>query len=94
MTDAPIVLVGAPGSGKSTVGRLLARALSVTYADVDSVIEERVGKSIAEIFADEGEPADTRREVPPTAAPEPAVPEAHLPPADPSSAGAVPPTTE
>lgn len=57
MTEAPIVLVGAPGSGKSTVGPLLAQALGVPYADVDLVVEERVGKSVAEIFADDGEPA-------------------------------------
>ena len=57
MTVAPIVLVGAPGSGKSTVGPLLARELGVPYADVDAVVEERIGKSVAEIFADDGEPA-------------------------------------
>ena len=57
MTAAPIVLVGAPGSGKSTVGPLLAEVLGVPYADVDAVIEERAGKSVAEIFADDGEPA-------------------------------------
>jgi len=57
VTAAPIVLVGAPGSGKSTVGPLLAEALGVAYADVDAVVEERAGKSVAEIFADDGEPA-------------------------------------
>jgi len=57
VTAAPIVLVGAPGSGKSTVGPLLAQELGVPYADVDAVVEERTGKSVAEIFADEGEPA-------------------------------------
>jgi shikimate kinase len=53
----PIVLVGAPGSGKSTVGALLAERLSMEFVDVDAVIEERTGKSVAEIFADDGEPA-------------------------------------
>jgi shikimate kinase len=57
VTAAPIVLVGAPGSGKSTVGPLLAQALGVPFADVDAVLEERTGKSVAEIFADDGEPA-------------------------------------
>lgn len=56
MTD-PIVLVGAPGSGKSTVGPLLAARLGVPFVDVDAVIEDRSGRSIAEIFADDGEPA-------------------------------------
>jgi shikimate kinase len=51
------VLVGAPGSGKSTIGRLLAERLGVDFTDVDAVIEQRVGKSIAEIFAEDGEPA-------------------------------------
>lgn len=50
-----IVLVGAPGSGKSTVGRLLAAQLDREFVDVDKRIEEVVGKPVAEIFADEGE---------------------------------------
>jgi shikimate kinase len=55
--SAPIVLVGAPGSGKSTVGPLLAERLGLPFADVDAVIERRTGRSVAEIFADDGEPA-------------------------------------
>ncbi|SDU88842.1 shikimate kinase [Microlunatus sagamiharensis] len=54
---ARLVLVGAPGSGKSTVGALLAQRWGEPFADVDAVIEARTGRSIAEIFADEGEPA-------------------------------------
>ena len=54
---APVVLVGAPGSGKSTVGALLAAGSGVPFIDVDAVIEERVGKPVAEIFADDGEAA-------------------------------------
>lgn len=50
-----IVLMGAPGAGKSTVGRRLARKLGRTFVDVDQRIEEVVGKPVAEIFADEGE---------------------------------------
>ena len=50
-----VVLVGAPGSGKSTVGALLARRLGMPFTDVDEVICERVGKPVAEIFADDGE---------------------------------------
>ncbi len=52
-----MVLVGAPGSGKSTVGALLASRLGVPFTDVDSVIEGRAGKPVSEIFADDGEPA-------------------------------------
>jgi shikimate kinase len=52
-----IVLVGAPGSGKSTVGKLLAAELGREFVDVDTVIEERAGKPIPEIFVDDGEPA-------------------------------------
>ena len=54
---ARLVLVGAPGSGKSTVGALLAQRWGEPFADVDAVIEARAGKSVAEIFADDGEPA-------------------------------------
>lgn len=57
-----IVLVGAPGSGKTTVGRALADRLGLGFADVDAVIVDRVGKPIAEIFADDGEDAFRRLE--------------------------------
>ena len=57
LVDGPIVLVGAPGSGKSTVGALLAARLGVPFRDVDAVIVERIGKSITEIFIDDGEAA-------------------------------------
>ena len=53
----PVVLVGAPGAGKSTVGKLLAVELGRDFVDVDAVIEERAGKPIGEIFVDEGESA-------------------------------------
>lgn len=55
--DGPIVLVGPPSSGKSTVGRLLADRLGVEFVDVDELIEQRTGKLIGEIFATDGEPA-------------------------------------
>jgi shikimate kinase len=57
LLDGPIVIVGAPGSGKSTVGAMLAERLGVAFRDVDAVIVERAGKSIAEIFTDDGEAA-------------------------------------
>ena len=50
-----IGLVGLPGSGKSTVGRQLARRLGVPFADSDQVIEQRLGCSIREFFEREGE---------------------------------------
>lgn len=53
--SADVVLVGAPGSGKTTVGAVLADRLGVPFHDVDAVITERVGKPVAEIFADDGE---------------------------------------
>lgn len=50
-----IVLIGAPGAGKTSVGKRLARRLGRTFVDVDQRIEQVVGKPVAEIFADEGE---------------------------------------
>ena len=50
-----IALVGLPGSGKTTVGRQLARRLSLTYFDSDHVIEQRIGCSIRTYFEHEGE---------------------------------------
>jgi shikimate kinase len=52
-----IVLVGLMASGKSTVGRLLAAALGRPFVDADAVIEERSGRPIPAIFADQGEAA-------------------------------------
>jgi shikimate kinase len=52
-----ITLVGMPGSGKSTVGRQLARRLRLPFFDSDHVIEERLGCSIRDYFAREGEAA-------------------------------------
>lgn len=49
------VLVGLPGSGKSTIGRRLAKALDVAMLDTDAAIEERTGRRIADIFAHDGE---------------------------------------
>ncbi len=52
-----IILIGLPGSGKSTVGRQLARRLSASFVDSDHVIEQRLGCSIREFFEREGEQA-------------------------------------
>ena len=50
-----IGFVGLPGSGKTTVGRQLARRLGLSFADSDHVIEQRLGCSIREFFEREGE---------------------------------------
>ncbi len=50
-----MALIGLPGSGKSTIGRQLARRLGRPFIDTDQVIEQRVGLSIREFFEREGE---------------------------------------
>jgi shikimate kinase len=52
-----LALIGFMGTGKSTVGRLAAQALHFTFLDTDHVIESRAGKSITDLFQQEGEPA-------------------------------------
>jgi shikimate kinase len=52
-----IVIIGFMGCGKSTVGRALHQRLGYQLVDMDQVIEQRAGKSITEIFAEDGEPA-------------------------------------
>jgi len=51
-----LALIGFMGSGKSSVGRLVAEQLLFTFLDTDEVIESRVGKTITDIFAQDGEP--------------------------------------
>jgi shikimate kinase len=50
------VLVGVPGAGKSTVGKLLAQKLGIPFVDIDEAIETRAGKSVSDIFIGDGEP--------------------------------------
>ncbi len=57
-----IYLIGLPGSGKTTVGRCLARFLYLDFIDTDHLIEERTGVSISHIFEIEGESGFRRRE--------------------------------
>jgi shikimate kinase len=52
-----IVLVGFMGAGKTTVGGLLAARLGIPLTDSDQVIEERTGRQVRHIFAEDGEPA-------------------------------------
>lgn len=55
-TGPLVVLVGPMGSGKSTVGELIARWLGVSYRDTDADIVAAQGREISDIFVDEGEP--------------------------------------
>ncbi|MCL2580807.1 MAG: shikimate kinase [Oscillospiraceae bacterium] len=57
-----IVLIGMPGSGKTTVGQLLAGRLGKKFVDADTLIESAAGLSIPEIFASEGEDGFRKRE--------------------------------
>ena len=52
-----VVLVGLMGSGKSSVGRRLARRLGLPFADSDELVERAAGRSVREIFAERGEAA-------------------------------------
>lgn len=51
-----IILIGPPGSGKSTIGRAISRKLNSSFTDTDDLIESRTGTSISQIFIDKGEP--------------------------------------
>jgi len=53
--DQHLVLVGLMGTGKSTVGRVLAQRLHRRLVDTDAEVEARAGRTVRQIFADEGE---------------------------------------
>ncbi|MBI4259255.1 MAG: shikimate kinase [Actinobacteria bacterium] len=57
-----VFLIGMPGSGKSSVGRVLARRLRRPFVDLDRAVEEAAGRSIAEVFAEGGEEGFRDRE--------------------------------
>jgi len=50
-----VILIGPMGSGKTTIGQLLASQLGVPFRDTDHVIEEKAGKSVSDIFLEDGE---------------------------------------
>lgn len=52
-----VILIGPPGSGKSTVGPLLAALLGVDFAETDGLIAQRTGKPVADVFIEDGEEA-------------------------------------
>ena len=62
MAGRAIFLVGLMGSGKTTVGKILARGMGRRFVDTDSLVEARSGRRVAEIFAAQGEPAFRRLE--------------------------------
>src|SRR5437588_9342018 len=71
-----VVLVGLPGSGKTTIGRLAAERLHAGFVDIDAIVERREGRPIALIFAEKGEAAFRemeRKEMEAALAGEPAV---------------------
>lgn len=51
-----LILIGPPGAGKSTIGKLLAKELAVSFEDTDQEIERRSGRTISDIFLEDGEP--------------------------------------
>lgn len=56
MARKNIILVGFMGTGKTTVGKIIAAKAGMTFVDSDSVIEEKAGKKVSRIFAEDGEP--------------------------------------
>ena len=71
-----IVLIGLPGAGKSTVGRIVAERLHAGFVDIDTILNRKEGKPISMIFAEKGEPAFRdmeRKEVDAALANQPAV---------------------
>jgi shikimate kinase len=55
VTRPKAVIIGPPGSGKTTIGKGLAERLSVAFRDTDTDVEAAAGKPIGEIFIDDGE---------------------------------------
>ena len=55
LKDRSLVLIGLMGAGKSSIGKRLATALDVPFTDADTEIEKAAGKSIIDIFEEDGE---------------------------------------
>ncbi len=58
----PVILIGPPGAGKTTVGAALAARLGVCFTDTDAVVEAIAGKPVSDIFVTDGEPEFRRLE--------------------------------
>jgi shikimate kinase len=59
---AHVLLIGFMGAGKSTVGRLIAKRLGLPFRDTDEMVERAAGRSVREIFEQDGEPAFREQE--------------------------------
>lgn len=57
-----LILVGLPGSGKTTVGQAVAQKLNRTFLDIDLEIERREGRAVSQIFGEKGEPYFRKKE--------------------------------
>ena len=55
MNGRPVILVGPPTAGKSSVGALLAKELGVPFADTDTLVAQAARKPVSDIFIDDGE---------------------------------------
>jgi len=60
--ELPVILIGPPGAGKTTVGTMLAARLGVPFTDTDAVVEAVAGKPVSDIFISDGEPEFRRLE--------------------------------
>ncbi|MGB5952737.1 MAG: shikimate kinase [Ornithinimicrobium sp.] len=58
-----LILIGPPGAGKSTIGAAMAQRLGVDFLDTDAAIEAAAGRSISDIFVDDGEGAFRQMEL-------------------------------
>jgi len=52
-----VILIGPMGSGKTTIGQLIAKSLDIAFRDTDQVVEEETGRTVSDIFLEDGEDA-------------------------------------
>jgi len=50
-----VILIGPMGSGKTTIGQLIAKRLDIAFRDTDQVVEEETGRTVSDIFLEDGE---------------------------------------